>query len=47
MVELADTPDLGSGANSMQVQILLPAPSKPRNQNVSWLFLYRLFYSGL
>jgi hypothetical protein len=31
MVELADTPDLGSGANSMQVQILLPAPSRPRN----------------
>jgi hypothetical protein len=28
MVELADTPDLGSGGNPVQVQVLLPAPAK-------------------
>ena len=29
MVELADTPDLGSGGLSVQVQVLLPAPLSP------------------
>ncbi len=27
MAELADAPDLGSGGNSVQVQVLLPAPT--------------------
>ena len=27
MAELADAPDLGSGGNPVQVQVLLPAPS--------------------
>ncbi len=28
MAELADAPDLGSGGNTVQVQVLLPAPSR-------------------
>ena len=31
MVELADTPDLGSGVPDVQVQVLSPAPNKHRN----------------
>ena len=27
MAELADAPDLGSGGNPVQVQVLLPAPN--------------------
>ena len=33
MAELADAPDLGSGGNTVQVQVLSPAPNS-RNPNL-------------
>ena len=36
MAELADAPDLGSGGNPVQVQVLLPAPV--------WVFITDLCY---
>ena len=39
VVELADTPDLGSGGNPVQVQVLSPAPYKPGTYS-AWLFCW-------
>ena len=40
MAKLADAPDLGSGGQSVQVQLLLPAPF--RKSDYSGFFLFTL-----
>ena len=43
VAELADALDSGSnGRKAVQVQVLLPAPTKPRERNVFEAFLFSL-----
>ena len=49
MAELADVPDLGSGGNTVQVQVLLSAPEMdallPKKAKVRFFNSLRNFYS--
>ena len=43
MAELADAPDLGSGVLDVQVQVLLPAPTKNAVESLHSVFLLLIF----
>ena len=46
MAELADAPDLGSGGNPVQVQVLLPALSIMAFHEVSWRAIFCVIPEG-
>ena len=43
MAELADAPDLGSGGNPVQVQVLLSAGTPYRHKNRMFLLKHPIF----
>ena len=42
VVKLADTPDLGSGASGVQVQVLSSAPKVHKVTPISWTVMLQL-----